>query len=345
MTSQSNDGINTATTMAQLRKMALSGLIETATDLGLETDEFLHSHGLNANYFDHIGIDEMMEFDLATELIESVAKMTEKHHCGVLMGIKQDIHFLGIIGYLMEQSKDVLDALTALSEHLSIHTPTPVTIEDYGHLTSINFINILPLSQQSYSNEMAMAQAMVIMKTLCGNQFKPKSVHFNHARKSDSTIYERTFRSPVLFEQTKTELIYDSGHNTQPILRADPLLKEILTKQIEQLKIDENIDIRSQVEPLIRRSLQSQRYNIDQIAKHLSLHPRTLQRKLKETGVNYSGIVEEIRKDVATERLRNSNITIMQLSDYLGYNDNTAFTRAFKKWFGETPMQWRKKQN
>ena len=189
-----------------------------------------------------------------------------------------------------------------------------------------------------------MAQAMVIMKTLCGNQFKPKSVHFNHARKSDSTIYERIFRSPVHFEQSKTELIFDSELNNQPILRADPLLKEILTRQIEQIKIDESMDIRSQVEPLIRRSLQSQRYQIDRVAKHLFLHPRTLQRKLKDAGMNYSKIVEDIRKDVATERLKNSNITIMQLSDYLGYNDNTAFTRAFKKWFGETPVQWRKKQ-
>ena len=330
--------------MPKLRKMALSGFAETAKDLNISTDEILYSHGLNANYFDRIGIDEMMDFELAIGLIESVAKTSGKHHCGALMGIKQDIHFLGIIGYLMEQSKDVLDALTALSKHLSIHTPTPVTIEDYGQLMGINFINILPLSRQSYSNEMAMTQAMVIMKTLCGNQFKPKSVHFNHARKSDSTIYERIFKAPVYFEQSKTELIFNSNINNQPILRADPLLKEILTRQIEQIKTDESMDIRSQVEPLIRRSLQSQRYQIDQVAKHLSLHPRTLQRKLKDTGINYSKIVEDIRKDVATERLKNSNITIMQLSDYLGYNDNTAFTRAFKKWFGETPVQWRKKQ-
>ena len=330
--------------MAQLRKMALSGFVETTKELNLKSDEILYSHGLNAKYFDRIGIDEMMDFELAIKLIESVAKESGQHHCGVLMGSKQDIHFLGIIGYLMEQSKDVLDALNALSQHLSIHTPTPVTIEDYGQLTGINFINILPLSRQSYSNEMAMAQAMVIMKTLCGNQFKPKSVHFNHARKSDSTIYERIFRSPVHFEQSKTELIFDSELNNQPILRADPLLKEILTRQIEQIKTDESMDIRSQVEPLIRRSLQSQRYQIDRVAKHLFLHPRTLQRKLKDAGMNYSKIVEDIRKDVATERLKNSNITIMQLSDYLGYNDNTAFTRAFKKWFGETPVQWRKKQ-
>ncbi len=56
--------------MSQLRKMALSGFVETAKDLNLATDEILHSHGLNANYFDRIGVDEMMDFELAIGLIE-----------------------------------------------------------------------------------------------------------------------------------------------------------------------------------------------------------------------------------------------------------------------------------
>ena len=286
----------------------------------------------------------MMEYELADKLVRSLAKISGKHYCGMMMGISQDIRFLGIIGYLMQQSNNVLDALLALSKHLSIHSPTPVKIEDYGRLSSINYINILPFDRQSYTNEVAMTQAMVIMKAICGNQFKPEAVHFNHTRMSDITQYKKIFKAPIYFEQARTEFIYDSALNKQPILKADPLLKEILIKQIEQIQTEELTDLRSQVEILIRRSLQSQRYQINHIAKHLSLHPRTLQRKLKGDGISYSEIVENIRKEVATERLENSNITIMQLSDYLGYKDNTAFTRAFKKWYEVTPVQWRKKQ-
>ena len=62
--------------------MALSGFVETAKELDLATDEILYSHGLNANYFDRIGIDEMMDFELAIKLIESVAKTSGQHHCG-----------------------------------------------------------------------------------------------------------------------------------------------------------------------------------------------------------------------------------------------------------------------
>ena len=78
------------------------------------------------------------------------------------------------------------------------------------------------------------------------------------------------------------------------------------------------------------------------VASQMALHPRTLQRMLKEQGSSFSSLLESVRKAIATERLSNSAVPIIQLSDYLGYADNTAFTRAFKRWYGTTPKQWRK---
>ena len=125
-------------------------------------------------------------------------------------------------------------------------------------------------------------------------------------------------------------------------MEADPLLKEILINKIEQQYPQPEVDLLSEVEILIRQSLQSQQYQIDKIAKHLSLHPRTLQRKLQDLGISYSGLLEKIRRSIVQERLANANISITQLSDYLGYADNTALTRAFKRWFGITPTEWKK---
>jgi AraC-like DNA-binding protein len=66
---------------------------------------------------------------------------------------------------------------------------------------------------------------------------------------------------------------------------------------------------------------------------------------LKEQGSSFSDLLESVRQSIASDRLRNSNISIIQLADYLGYADNTAFTRAFKRWFGSTPRAWRKSVN
>ena len=121
--------------MAEVRKMALSGFIETAVELNIDPDRIFQEFELNSNYLTNIDNDEMMEYELADKLIRSLAKMSGKHYCGMLMGIRQDIRFLGIIGYLMQQSNNVFDALMALSKHLSIHSPTPVKIENYGKLS------------------------------------------------------------------------------------------------------------------------------------------------------------------------------------------------------------------
>ena len=335
--------------MAQVRKSALSFFCETAEELGVDPIKILRKFGLEDNYFKNIGVDDAIEFDIANHLLRTLANESGQHHCGALMGSKLDIGYLGIIGYLMQQCDNVHNALRSLVKNLSIHVEQDVAVailNNYGDKTGLCYVNVLPLEEQSYSSELAIAHSMEIMKALCGNYFKAKAVHFAHTAPADVSPYKNIFKAPVYFSQDHSEIIFATSLLHQPIIEADPLLKEILTNQIEHLKQlhpDSNIDIKTQLEHYLRRSLQSQRYSIEHAAKYMSLHPRTLQRKLEEQNICYSEMLEKIRKEVATERLANSDTSIIQLADYLGYGDNTAFTRAFKRWFGDSPSQWRKK--
>ena len=74
MTSQSKNDNNQLNNHGSIKKDGTEWFVETTKELNLKSDEILYSHGLNANYFDRIGIDEMMDFELAIKLIESVAK-------------------------------------------------------------------------------------------------------------------------------------------------------------------------------------------------------------------------------------------------------------------------------
>ena len=260
------------------------------------------------------------------------------------MGSRQDIGFLGIIGYIMQQSSTVRLALDALHEHLTLHHEKGQTgVASYGDVSGLYWNNPLPFEEQHYTNEAAMAQAAVVLRAIIGNQFRAKTVHFTHRAPADIKPYKQIFKAPVYFNQAKNEIIFDSILLKKKIIKADPLLKEILIAKIEKHHPHKDNDLLSEVEVLIRQSLQGQQYQIEVIAKHLSLHPRTLQRKLQDLGISYSGLLEKIRRNIAQERLANADISITQLSDYLGYADNTALTRAFKRWFGITPTEWKKK--
>jgi|TARA_B110000438_G_scaffold68681_1_gene68963 AraC-like DNA-binding protein len=324
--------------------MAMFGFPEIARELGADPAQILNSHGLPSDYFKAIKVDDLMTMQDAEQLMETLADKTKAHHCGALMGSRQDIGFLGIIGYIMQQSSTVRLALDALHEHLTLHHEKGQTgVASYGDVSGLYWNNPLPFEEQHYTNEAAMAQAAVVLRAIIGNQFRAKTVHFTHRAPADIKPYKQIFKAPVYFNQAKNEIIFDSILLKKKIIKADPLLKEILIAKIEKHHPHKDNDLLSEVEVLIRQSLQGQQYQIEVIAKHLSLHPRTLQRKLQDLGISYSGLLEKIRRNIAQERLANADISITQLSDYLGYADNTALTRAFKRWFGITPTEWKKK--
>jgi len=329
--------------MSDLRKMAMSGFSQLALDLGVDPVQILNNHSLPYDYFNDISVDDTMTMREAEQLLRTLANKTRHYHCGVLLGMRHDITFLGIVGYIMQKSSTVGLALDTLHEHLNFHAEKAHSgVTNYGSLSGLYWDNPLPFEEQHYTNEVAMAQGIIILKALIGNQFRARAVHFSHQEPKNISPYQKIFKASVHFGEAKNEIIFDSLLLKKKIIEADPLLKEILVKQMEQLHPHKHDDLLGEIEILIRQSLQSQQYQIEIIAKHLSLHPRTLQRKLQDMGVSYSELLEKIRKSIAIERLSNANLSIIQLSDYLGYADNTALTRAFKRWFGMTPTEWKK---
>ena len=90
--------------MTDLRKMALTGFPEIARELGADPIQILNNHNLPYDYLNNIKIDDLMTLEEAEQLLGTLANKTRQHHCGALLGIRHDITFLGIIGYIMTQS-------------------------------------------------------------------------------------------------------------------------------------------------------------------------------------------------------------------------------------------------
>jgi AraC-like DNA-binding protein len=81
--------------------------------------------------------------------------------------------------------------------------------------------------------------------------------------------------------------------------------------------------------------------NLDIVAKNLAMSPRNLQLKLKEEGATYQEILDDLRKKVALDNLKEQGASIGDLAFLLGYSDQSAFNHAFKRWTGKTPRQFR----
>lgn len=330
--------------MAMVRAAALAGFEDQVRLLGVEPNEILRAHGFTSELFSADRREQLLPYDQLELLLQAAAKATDCEHFAVQLGIQQNITLLGAVGHLMLQSADVHTALLELVEHLLLHINGPIkgALNSFGDQAYLSYHNASQAQLRKYSDELAMAHCTVIMQALCGLDWKPTRVCFCHRPPENIKLYYQLFRAPVLFGQERTEIVFAKRWLKAPIIQADPALNMILRTHINQLEEEIPRDICDDVVRLIRELMPQGPCGIETVADRLAVHPRTLQRMLREQGSSFSDLLESVRQTVATERLRNSDISIIQLSDYLGYADNTAFTRAFKRWFGSTPREWRK---
>ncbi|KKK61436.1 hypothetical protein LCGC14_3014350, partial [marine sediment metagenome] len=311
--------------MNQVRLAAIAGFNELVRELNGDPAAVLLKAGLSPTFFADHNDDDMMGYEKAEDLLQTAADATQCSYFGALLGTKQDIHLLGIIGYVMQQSTDVRTALNELCQHFSLHVKDAATIsiDIVGDYASFAYTTLCPMKSSQQSSELAIAESMIVLKAVCGAGWKPYAVNFTHKAPENITPYAKIFKVPVNFSQDQTQILFPKTYLSQPILQADPVLNKILQNHIGQLKSDAKQDLCSQVETLIRRTLPTASCSIENIASLMAVHRRTLHRMLKEQGSSFTELLEKVRKSIAAERLQNSDITIIQLSDYLGYADNT----------------------
>ena len=173
-----------------------------------------------------------------------------------------------------------------------------------------------------------------------GQDIAPVSVYFKHPRQADISLYNHVFMgAKVYFEQSQNAIVYaDDDWNfkhreVSPAIQIQML--ELARQQLAQLKPQ---TCSAKVEALLNRQPWLSR---TQIATSLAVSERTLSRKLSLEGLSYQSIAHKVRKKHALEQVVKPGTTQAALADYLGYHDESAFAKAFKRWTGMGFRQYR----
>ena len=137
------------------------------------------------------------------------------------------------------------------------------------------------------------------------------------------------------------------------VLRSSDVNRRFVTYNEELLKIlgaqlDSELEARraaliieEHVKRTLKRSLAGRRPSLQEVAQHLHLSARTLQRRLTDAGVNFKKVVEDTRRELAHQYLRQNTVELSEAAFLLGYEDANSFFRAFHHWEGTSPGEWR----
>lgn len=324
-----------------MRLGAVKEIAAILREFGTDAGDVIRTIGLDPDLFSDG--DNAIPFDSLATLLDRSVALTGYHHIGLLIGQRATLSSLGPIGGLMQHSPTVGDALRCLESHLRHcrHGAAPV-LDLEGDIALLTYGICEPgIESADRILDAAIASATAFMRSLCCPDWAPTEVFLTRSPPADAEIYRRYFRSPVRFDQEITALTFPTRWLDHRIDGADAIYRRIFRERVEELEATQERALTDDLRRVLRTRILAGRCSADSVAGHYAVHRRTLNRRLNAEGTGYRHLTHEIRFEIARQLLSDTTICLSQVAAALGYSEASAFTRAFRRWSGQTPTAWR----
>ncbi len=317
------------------------GIPAALYSLGLDPEKVLSEAGADVGIFNDP--DNLISFNARSRLLAHCAAAADCAHFGLLAAQQAGLHSLGLVGLLVKFSPDVDTALKNLMRYFHLHARGAVLdIEEHGMLTVLSYRIAQGWAEgNDLVSEGSLAILFNVMRELCGPRWTPTEVWCTRNKPKDIAPYRKFFKARLRFDAEQDALLFPSTWLTQSLPEVHAEVRQLVQKQIDLLLAQDPDDFAQQVRNVVHAALVSGDARATRVATLLSIHPRTLHRRLHAFGLGYQQLVDERRFDMARHLLKASNSDISEIAQILHYADARTFIRAFRRWSGETPARWR----
>lgn len=181
---------------------------------------------------------------------------------------------------------------------------------------------------------------------LTGNYIDLGGVHFDCDAFGSANAYTESFGAPVYFNSDWCGMEFHSRYLDSPIVQNEAGLERMLSNFPAQLiEADElSSSIAARVTGLIGTDFSKAMPSLEEVAQRMFMTSTTLHRRLRDEGTSFQKVKDSCRRDAAILMLRDEANSGTAIAEYLGFSDPSAFFRAFKKWTGLTPQQFRSRK-
>jgi len=248
------------------------------------------------------------------------------------------------LGFSWIASQSLLGALRRLCRYHDVITTMPLSM-------NINEVDdcyemIIDYPDPKYAPEIASIDAFIMaIIQLCrfatDSHFAPISVAFKRADRHSLSTYIESFGCPVTTGAEHITLRFDRESLEKPLPGINLELAKANDSVVEKyLASLDSQKVTAEVRELLITLLPSGHSNQSRVAKHMNRSLSTLQRQLHQEGTSYQEIRDETRRQLATEYVRESKLTLSQIAYLLGFSDQSNFSRAFRRWTGVPPREF-----
>ena len=326
---------------AYVRSASLGNYPEVARRHGLDPREMLRGARLNPAFLTNPDL-RIATSSVAT-LLEESARKSACPTFGLEMAESWRMSDFGAVSLLLMHQRTLRDALEATIRYRHLlNDALSLVIEDAGPLVIVREELVGEGAARSrQSIELAIGVIFRMFRALLGSNWRPRRIQFAHPAPADLRVHHRIFGPNVEFNGDFNGIVCDAADLDRPNPSADPAMADHAKRYVESLPGSGAAGIAHDVRRSIYLLMPQGRASIEQVAQALGTNARALQRKLDETGDDFSTLLNDARRELAQRYLDNPAYSITQVGVLLGYNFPSSFTRWFVAQFKVSPARWR----
>lgn len=318
--------------------------------------EYLYDHGITAKQLhslmrlkpeEHVSEQGRFPLRLFEMLLDAGSQLLNDYYLGAHAGAHCSSQPWGMVNYLGMSASSNREAVNAvvnysrlLIDHGDVELAEQVDNRDVARLSWVLPPRQLPSRQVV---EFFFSNWYRVNKPLLDRWCSKREIHFTHEAPADCAEIERIIEAPVHYGSHCNAVEFDKHFLDRPTKFPHSAIHKSLEQaaqaELSNLQFEDRI-IRD-VKECIMNQLASGVPKLEDVAFSLRLTPRTLQRRLNNTNTNFKYMVDDARKERSIRLISDPELGLPDISAELGFSDQSAFQKAFKRWYGQAPGRYR----
>lgn len=330
----------------QMRIASLGAFPQLMKTFGLDGSALLERHEIDPQKIR--SPDLLIHCKSFTELLEDSSSALRAPLFGLKLAQLQSPDVYGCVVALCRAAPTMREAIESFIKYIRV-THSAASTQELVESETTAELRWHVVSDLGYNQQANYHAALLMMKLLCqigGTQFRPSAVMLNvDVRNKDIDNAEHYFACRFHRDTTVNGIAFPREFLDRSIASSSRVLYRLLSGYLDQVRASSEIALAEQIATYVRGALPLGHCSIEHCAASLGMAVRTLQTKLNKAGLEFSTILDEQRLHLAKRYLQKGNLTCFEVAANLGYAEQSSFIRAFKRWTGKTPAQWRRQYN
>jgi len=294
----------------------------------------------NLPYETLLGTEMMISYKCHMLVLELSEKDLGVRPIGLVLATRQMVAHLAPLFDILHSQKTVRDAIIAVFENLqAVVEGVRANLRTDRNFAYVElFTNHSFLQENSIFHDHGAGLLAQYLRWIIGKKFKMLSVSIPHSEPRDLTRFRSFFGCPVSFGDSHIAICFEKAVLEKPNKK---IRRGLVKEYNEVLEWDRNASLPARVRTIIRRDMAGDSSQIDYVADNINLSKRTLQRRLADKGTSFHKQLDSVRAGLTRELIYQKELDIADIAMRLGYAEQACFTRAFSRWYGKTPSEWR----